>query len=58
MAEIREQFGMKIIVTEAIDNESLDSGRAICRHDPDWRAQHAELFFAQARRTRQKAPCC
>jgi len=47
MAEIRDRFGLRI-VTEAIDHDALEAGGRIRRRDPDWRAQHAELFAAES----------
>ena len=57
MAEIRDQFGL-LIVTEAVDNESLELVDAVCRRDPDRRAQHAELFSAEESRAARESRSC
>ena len=54
LAEARDRFGLGII-TEAIDNESLDLGREIRRCDSDRRAQHAEFLASETRRARAQA---
>jgi len=48
LAAVREEFGLGI-VTEAIDNESLDLVETICGRDSDRSAQHAEFFSAETR---------
>ncbi len=53
LAKVRETYGFGII-TEAIDNESLDLGRGICRRDSDWRAEYAEFFAAEAGGAREE----
>ena len=52
MAAAREAFGL-LVVTEAIDHESLALVDAVRRHDSDRRPQHAELRSAQACRPSQ-----
>jgi len=54
MAEIRQQYGMKII-TEAIDNEVARSGGGVCGRDPDW-ARNMQNFSLLKRAGRAKKP--
>jgi len=55
LSKVRAAHGFGII-TEAIDSEIARPRRGICRRHSDRRAQHAEFFFAQARRPRPKSP--
>ena len=54
LRETGDKFGLPV-VTEVMDPRCVRDGRAVCRHDPDRRPQHAELRAAHRSRPHAQA---